>query len=297
MIAGLVLRRIEGPEKDSHSAIERKIAATTASHGWTQPLLSKYVSYQYPAGSKLSHYAEHHSWPGYLDRGIGKKCFDAMIRIANDKYGANVNSINVNEPIDQSCVNIYFFDLDTCPQFGMCKGQCCYLGFKNVVLCDARYLFQFQDVPFAEHELDSYLQPGQHFSELLAKPQPNRVNFLLAGLASAHQVLLWALAHEIGHLVHRHRPVSGAMSLVAPSQSQAKGTEMEREADEFVLEVLQSFDEGIVVVGGLGNVCDVEEHREAQKPLAHPEGNCRFAWKTCMTEFPYTEVMAVTHRC
>jgi hypothetical protein len=102
-------------------------------------------------------------FPGQLDRGLGKDCLASAVKLAHDDYGLAVDGINVNQPINEQLINIYFFNPNDSPQFQQFRGQCVCLGFKNIILCDAEYLSQFQEVPLLEQELDKYLKKKATF--------------------------------------------------------------------------------------------------------------------------------------
>jgi hypothetical protein len=255
--AAVVLQREDGAQSD-REVLEGAIRDTTASRKWTPPMLSKYFAFQYPPKSKLRYLAEAYRWPGSLDRGLGKDVLKTAVRIAHERYGLAVDGVTINGPANPRHINIYFFDPDISPRYQAFKRQCVYLGFGNTILCDAQFLFQFQEVRVVEQALDTYLSNGQHFSTLLETlhPVPVRVAYLLRDLAATQDVLLWAIAHEIGHLAHRHQPVSTLMYLLSPSKSRKKAESLEIEADEYAVEVLQSSvqDGALLVYVGMGDV-------------------------------------------
>jgi hypothetical protein len=188
IMAGAVLFRGRH-STDSDETLERAIWKTTATHRWVLPILSKYISYNYPERSKLRLFAEMNNWPGYVDRGLGKQSLQAALSLANVKYGLHFDGVRINAEPNPTTINLYFFDPEVSPEFGRFRKQCAYVGFENIILCDARFLFQFQEVSTVEHELDSYLAPGQHFSTLIDSRQPTRVYFLLQDLAATQHVL------------------------------------------------------------------------------------------------------------
>lgn len=246
-------------QEDGGSAsqpLERLIYSACKRGQWTMPYMSKYFAFKYPSGSKLGGYAEMSLWPGSLDRGLGRDCLNAALKLAEEKHGLKLEGFNINGLPDERKLNLYFFDPKTAPQFSKFKNQCVYVGFKHIILCDAGFLAQFSEIPLIEKKLDGYLEPGAHFSTLLDKRQPYIVNFTLHGLGASHHTMMWALLHEIGHMANAHQPLSQVQRIFRAHQSKIRAQEMENEADEFAVAALQSYTDGGLglVVGGVQNV-------------------------------------------
>jgi hypothetical protein len=234
--------------------IEKLIHSASTRGQWSSLFVSKYFAFKYPPGSKMAFYSEAYGSPGSLESGLSRDFLYAAMKLANEKYGLKLVGININSLPDERKLNLYFFDPNTAPQFAKFRNQCVYVGFKNSILRDALFLRQFSEIPLIEKKLDGYLAPGAHFSTLLDSPKPNRVKFLQYDLAASHYMVLWALMHEMGHMVHGHKPATQMTKFFKSSQYKLRAETMEREADQFAMTAIESFKDRLLVVNGVRNV-------------------------------------------
>ena len=126
---------------------------------------------------------------GFKD--IEKVYYENCLRLLNEKYGKKLKGININESIKPDHVNIYFIAKDPKGFLGHLKlaGNCAYIGYKNVIICDLTFVKEFQRLP-----------------DWLKSPATSPDDILIEKVAQAWHanVLLWIVGHEIGHLAYDH---------------------------------------------------------------------------------------------
>jgi hypothetical protein len=204
---------------------------------WELPKKSKYFTYNYPEGSKMKLYSESSGWPGDLTKGFGKEYLTNLLNLANKISGNKFNEIRINRDWKKDAINIYFFNSDQTSPFDVYKGNCAYLGFNNIVVCDVNFIWELGLISNLEAELDSTLD-GRHFSTVLDKNRSFRKLALLRQLGPLHNVLLWIIGHEIGHIAKGHKVGHFVHDEKFSEIMQGKNFDdsLESEADQFALD-------------------------------------------------------------
>ena len=191
----------------SNASLKATIRKNTRKHEWSQPRISKFFDIGGSADGTGQSYAKSYGWPGRLNRGFARDALESVVSLANSKFNLRIKDIQIDGAPRPDMINIYFFDSRTSGIPDELDGQCVYVGFDNTILCDADFLYRFQETAFAEKELDKAVPRERPPYELFEGRLSVRNAYLIHDLAYAHHAIVWALAHEIGHLVHQHKPV------------------------------------------------------------------------------------------
>jgi hypothetical protein len=179
--------------------------------------------------------------------------FYSALKLLSEKYGKHFESININKPIDDESINIYLLDKDPQSLFVDFKGNCAYVGYRNIIICDLNYLFEIQNVDYwrtdpkleIEHpgwlkDSNGRLKPPSDMPKDGPQTEEEVAQlFMGAGRAMDMSIIYWILGHEIGHIANDHRnrhyTFEGNSSSLLIKNFDGQGTAEEREADEFAV--------------------------------------------------------------
>jgi hypothetical protein len=154
------------------------------------------------------------------------------------KHTVFENVVNVNTYPKDDHVNIYLYDPAKIPSYRLFpaayKNNCLYTGKINIILCDVGFMKRFLSVRGLDetwrcsHDARSSLDTCPDVYRSLARDDRK-------GL------LVWAIGHEIGHLIHHDGPrhfVPSALEASNPSSEIQQKPELE--ADEYMEAQLQN---------------------------------------------------------
>lgn len=178
---------------------------------------------------------------GEADERIDIIYLNLCVQLAKMRYGKQLRGFAINPPsIDPSLVNLIFFKDDPERLFRDFQGNCTYTGYKNVIVCDLRFLHELTGVP---EEIPRRLEgiPKGGVEELSEK---DLVDLVMAVRAST---ALWVLGHEIGHLARGHESRhflfrddrSDALIRNADGHPKGRSYVAEQEADQFAFDVIK----------------------------------------------------------
>lgn len=183
----------------------------------------------------LRYYVSGHAdpkFPGIDDIGTYIK---PALWLIQERYNLPVSGLSLIPLRDPSFVGIWFFNEDPDNRLSFYRNDCSYIG-PYVILIDGKFMDELQSFP--KDYFRKKLGPGHDLPPRDAVAMENAIGIY------PRNIWFWVVLHELGHLARGHdeRSLSNNETLlqVGPGVYLQYPTS-EREADEFVAEVLEVF--------------------------------------------------------
>lgn len=214
-----------------------------------------------------------------------KGCVEALRR-----RNIHVEDVRFNQyPPRKNSINVYI--LRSPGEVGwQLTGNCAYVGFDNIIVCDYAYIVSMTDEYYKKHR---DLFPGSYWlpdgrlvgeEEARAKLGDAFEIMKVLGQVVSHHSWLWMIGHEIGHIASPHAGLhftfEGTGSESRIQYSGEKYKRLEEEADAFAVEAIPDESVGQFLflslgqyINGIGLTLLKEQHGVRPEETANLPGN------------------------
>lgn len=160
---------------------------------------------------------------------------DNCLKIINEEYGKEIRGVNFNGPINKDYINFYFLEKDPDALFKDIGSNCTYLGYKNIIVCDLKFVRDFQSYEGNKPDTGVYSMGAD------AAPPELKSSIKTLNMVVNNNAWFWLIGHEMGHIarghISRHYTFDGEDNHLITNYDKKKSNE-ENEADELCVKAI-----------------------------------------------------------
>lgn len=193
--------------------------------------------------------------PATWSKEIADAYLQNCLELAEKQSGKEFDTVQINKRIDSSSINVFFINDDPDQLFTAFRGNCVSIGYKNIILCDLRFIERLQAPEVTEEFTNS---DNDETADLFAN----------ARLRQQSLAWLWVVGHEIGHIAHehneRHFHFAGDQDHKLVSDNRGEYSQQEKEADDFAIRAVGTDSLGRLMYQGIHQFVNSEGARIAK---------------------------------